>query len=284
MKPSSLIIWLFVAACIAVDLAMIGELQVRKNYWPKVGGVVLLGLVFSQLVLLAMWMIWGRKSIAIRGISTLTGIAGLSLVASQGEGHDGLSEAPNWLGALLFAFGPSLFVFSMAQLFGICLHRLNKKEASRRGLQFPWNQFTIWSLLSLTTVTGIALSLARFATFPFDRLLQALLFFGIWAATGCGILMACMMLKRIVIGCVATVILCPLSGFLLSLHSFGPGRSGTVELMMLTSVQGIFLVCAAIVLRSAGYRLVRESTTKGLTASESSVGSPPDAARQHDEP
>ncbi|MBI2478009.1 MAG: hypothetical protein HYV60_04995 [Planctomycetia bacterium] len=266
MKSSTLIVWLLVAACIAIDLAMIGELQVRRNEWPEPGGVVGLGLSFSQIALLALWAVWGHNQILVRGVGTLLGVWAVSCLASFSS-MGSLGEAGDWFGVQLFYCGVSLVPFLIARFANYELSKELARSRQSAGHRLSANQFTIWGILSLTTAAGIALAVVRFAEFPVGELLEVAAFFTLLAATACGILLLALFLSRVIFAIVATLVICPIAGVLLSLTGLAPGDA--VELVLMMCVQGAVLLAAAIAIKAAGFRLVRGAGASEATASGS---------------
>lgn len=268
MKSSSLIVWLLFAAFVAIDLAMIRELQVKRNEWPEAGGVIGLGLSFSQIALLALWAVWGRSKILFRAVNTLLGVWAVGCLASFSAAGN-LDDLGVWFGVLLFYCCVSLIPFVVGRVVGYEL--FNQYAASPRNVdrRLTANQFTIWGILSLTTAVGIALAVIPSADFPTGKLLEVAGFFTLLAVTVCGILLLALLLSRIVIVILATVVICPAAGTLLSLTKLAPG-DGPLELVLMMCVQGVVILSAAIILRTAGYRLARQPKSNEPRASGSS--------------
>jgi hypothetical protein len=285
MKSSTLIVWLLVAACIAIDLAMIGELQVRRNEWPEAGGVIGLGLVFSQVTLMALWTVWGRSHILFRGVSALLGVWAVSFLASYSE-RGGPLGVGTWFGVLLLFCGVSLIPFIIARFANFTLTNEAEEKPHSTGRRLSSNQFTIWGLLSLMTAVGIALAVTRFAEFPMEQLLEVAVFFTLLAASVCAVLLLALYVSRLLPAILATTVICaicPVAGVLLSLTELNTGE-GTLDLVVMMCVQGVASLFAAIVLRAGGYRLVRHTAPSAAKAAGSSVESASTAAGQRDEP
>lgn len=267
MKSSNLIVWLLVAAFIAIDLAMIGELQIRRNEWPEAGGLIGLGLSFSQIALLALWAVWGRSNVLVRGVNTLLGVWAVSCLASYSTTSD-LDDVGYWFGVLLFYCGASLIPFIILRFarYEISSQRAaSTQHADNHAVRrLSANQFTIWGILSLTTAIGVALAVIRFAQFPMGLLLEVLAFFTLLAVAVCAILLLALFLSRTIIALVATTVICPIVGFLLSLNGLAPGEP--LELVLMMCVLGVVIVSAAIILKSAGYRLIRLTEPSEATA------------------
>jgi hypothetical protein len=272
MKSSTLIVWLLVAACIAIDLAMIGELQIRRNEWPEAVGLIGLGLSFSQIALLALWAVWGRSNVVVRGVSTLLGVWAVSCLASYSREGDS-DRVGVWFGVLLFYCGASLIPFIMVRIAG---YEISSQRAasthhadSHVVRRLSANQFTIWGILSLTTAIGVALAVIRFAQFPMGQLLEVVAFCTLLAGALCAILLLALFLSRTIISIAATTVICPIVGVLLS-HTGPAPAKGTLELVLMMCVLGVAIVSAAIVLKTAGYRLVRLTEPGAATALRSS--------------
>ncbi|MDA1053343.1 MAG: hypothetical protein O3C40_23075 [Planctomycetota bacterium] len=282
MKPSTLIVWLLIAACIAIDLAMIGELQVRRNEWPEAGGVIGLGLVFSQVALIALWTVWGRSHVLVRGVGTLLAIWAVSGLASYSQ-FGGWAGVSRWFGVLLLYCGVALFLFIVARFANYELSKQDAAKPQTTKRHLSSNQFTIWGLLSLMTAVGISLTAARFADFPMRQLVEAVAFFSLLAATVCTIILLALSLSKVRGAVIGAIVICPTAGFLLSLTALATG-AGRLELTLLMCVQGVASLSAAVALRTAGFRLVRRTAPCEATASKSPAVSTSVSADQRDEP
>lgn len=279
MKSSSLIVWLLVAACIAIDLAMIGELQIRRNEWPGAGGLIGLGLTFSQVALLAMWAVLGRRNVLVRGVVSLLAVWMLGYLAAFSSGE----RAGTWFGVLMFYCAVSLIPLTILRFTGYKLASRESVAREKSNDVLSSKQFSIWGILSLMTAIGITLGVVRFAQFPLVEISSVASFFSVLSATSCTLLMFALYLRHFAFSVAAMTIMCPIAGLLLSLTGLAPGE-GTVELVLMMCVQGMTLLTAAYVLRNAGYRLVRDESTDLTTASESSVASGLESEGPADEP
>lgn len=263
MRSPTLIVWLLVAACIAIDLAMIGELQVQRNEWPEAGGVVGLGVMFAQVTLIALWAVWGRYTIPFRAIGSLLSVWGLSCLGSY-SAVGGLGGAGPWFGLVLVYCGASLALFIVARLtsYKLC-HRPEEifPTAINRSSS---HQFTIWWLLSLMTAVGIALGVIRFAEFPLEELLELVVLLTVLAATGGTVLLLTLALSRLSVAIIATIFILPIGGFLVSLTDLGSAEGLTLSLM--TCIQGAAILAAAIILRTSGIRFVRHTAPPSAMA------------------
>jgi len=266
MKSSRLIVWLLVAACIAIDLAMIGELQIRRNEWPEPGGVIGLGLAFSQVALIALWAVWGRNKVLVRGVGTLLGVWAVSCLAAYSSSGS-LRGGGIWFGVLMFYCSISLVPFVMARFLRYELANQSVAHRPPSNSQLSASQFTIGGILSLMTAIGIALAVVRFAEFPTGQVMETVAFFTLLAVTVCVILLLALFFPHIGAAVCATVLLCPVAGVLLSLTGLAPGE-GTLELVLMVCVQGAAILAASVALRSAGYRLRRADASQAM-ASES---------------
>ncbi len=270
MKSSTLIVWLLVAAYVALDLAMIGELQIRRNEWPEAGGIIGLGLAFGQVTLISLWAILGRNTLPFRAIGLLLSVWGVSCLGSY-SAVGGLGGVGPWFGLLLVYCGASLTLFIAPRLTGYKLSNqvLETPPASNNGL--PANQFTIWWLLSLMTAVGTALGVIRFATFPLVELLELAVLLTILAATGCTVVWLSLSLSRAAVAIITTIVISPIGGILLTLTEFG--SKGRLEMILMTCMQGVTILAAAFVLRAGGFRVVRRGVPREAIASGSPVAS-----------
>jgi hypothetical protein len=267
MKSSTLIVWLLVAACIAINLAMIGELQVRRNEWPGAGGIIGLGLVFSQIALLALWVVCGRKTLVVRAVSALLGVWGVSCLGSY-SATGGLGVVEAWFGLLILCSLASLAPFIVAKINRYDLIDVGSEAVRLPTTRLTSSQFTIWGLLALMTGVGVTLMLLRNAAFPWLELLQAAPFFAIFVFTGCLVLLLTLTVAKLRWAFIATIVICPIAGYLLSLHRLL--AENRPELIFAVSIEGVATIIAAIGLRSGGVRFVRSPARCQAMASESS--------------
>ncbi len=281
MKSSTLIVWLLVAACIAIDLAMIAELQVQRNDWPGAGGLIGLGLAFAQVTLISLWAIWGRNSLPFRAIGSLLGVWGLSCLGSY-SAVGGLGGVGPWFGLLLVYCAASLVLFIMARLASYAVSNQPLENSPGASNRSSSNQFTIWWLLSLMTAVGTALAVIRFAEFPMEELLDLAVVLSILSATGATVLILTLFLSRVGVAIIATMFISPIGGFLLMLTKLG--SEARLEMVLLTCMQGLTILAAALVLRAGGFRVVRHNAPCGARASGSSVASASVAADGRDGP
>ncbi|MEO8497745.1 MAG: hypothetical protein ABI614_21985 [Planctomycetota bacterium] len=282
MKSSTLIVWLLVAACIAIDLAMIGELQLRHNEWPEAGGVVGLGLTFAQLALIALWTVWGRSSVLVRAVCSLLSVLAVSCLASYSS-DGGLDSVGDWFGVLLLYVGLILIPFIIARFMNYDLNHEGSQAAHNARGRLPSNQFTIWGLLSLMTAAGITLATVRYADFPIRQRLEVAAFLTLLTAPACTVLLLSLSRTRMMIAVMTTMVICPIVGFLLSITGVAPGE-GALLLILMTCIQGAALLSAVLVLRAAGYRLARPAELSGATALRSSDAPGSGSVGQADEP
>lgn len=272
MKSSTLIVWLLVAACIAIDLAMIGELQVRRNEWPAVGGIVGLGLAFSQIAFVSLWVVWGRAGIPVRIVSALLSVWGVSFLANYSSKGTEIGVGA-WFGLLLLCCIFSVILFVIVRLARYELFHPIAETFSVPNRRSSAIQFSIWGLLSLTTAVGVTLAIIRFAEFPIDELLQAATFFAVLNSTASTLLLLDLILVRWWITILAAVAICPIAGLLLSLHELVEDEF-TIQLFLTTiAIAAVTCSVSAVLRVGGGYRLVRCSAPRNARASESSAAS-----------
>ena len=114
-------------------------------------------------------------------------------------------------------------------------------------------QFTLLSLLSLTTVAGAAFGVARYLDFPWDEIGKVAMFMVALGAipwTAIPLALGCV---RLWIPLAATAVVCPLVGWAISKTGFPPEHPG--ELIAMTCLQGSLTLGICAVVRLAGYRL-----------------------------
>lgn len=275
MKSSTLIIWLLFAAFCAVDLAIVGEIQLRKNEWPEAGGVFGIGFVIGQVPLVALWFVWGGASIFVRGITTLAGIYALACVGSYSE-HGAPRAVDEWLGILLIQLACLSIPFAIARTrqFQLrCVDAVAHNSNSALPLESAKHQVTIWWLLCVTTLVAVLISVLRLVSIPIDDLFDAAVFIAVLSAPSCVTLLLAFAMQRLWVSIVVACLLFPLASFAFSLITGSPHER--IEFLLTFCLQGGIVAIAIVTLRNAGFRL--EQSHHAPMARQSST--PPASAR-----
>ncbi len=282
MKPSTLIIWLLVAAFLAIDFAMMGELQIRRNEWPEAGGIFGLGLVFAQISLLALWFVFGHSNIAFRTITSMIGLFVVSFLASYST-NGGPAETSFWFAFALCFTATTTALLSVARAIGLEIRdaaSYGDQQGKSRTLS---KQFTIWGLLSLMTGVGAVLGAIRFADMPEHSVLAIGAFGLVLASLSCSVLLTAIAVRRWWITVLVVITSCPAAGALLQLTGIPPD-DGPLPIILSLYAQCILTMLAAHVVRQSGYVLQSACDALQTTASKSSVASVLESEDQVDEP
>ena len=162
MKPTHLLAGLMALATLLLDQVVATQLCLR----PDPALMLLLGLAFGQLALLAMWSVLGSTPWLLR-------LLAVAAVAALLSGPFASATAGRWsewflvLGLFSAAVALPTLVYRWA---GLCASEIeveSQRSAKHRNLQYY--QFTVGGVLSLMTAVGVLLGLARHATFPWQH-------------------------------------------------------------------------------------------------------------------
>ncbi|MDX1946851.1 MAG: hypothetical protein SFU86_15725 [Pirellulaceae bacterium] len=227
------------------DLVWLAVIEVTEGRWPATPGIVAMGLVLTQLGV-ALALVWMNGYLLVRGVGFLVnlGLAGLLAAAAMNH-HFG-----NWLGLVSLFSAVAAIPFVGVRLAGGALLLPEDLPVSR----WPKLQFTIWGLISLTTLVAAGLGVARFVEFPWVQLGAAGLF-----ALAAGLvpwIALPLVLSRAHgwLPIVATLIVAPLAGWLMASSGFPPEMHQR-ELIALSLLHAGLTLALAWVVRIAGYRL-----------------------------
>ncbi len=252
MKSSTLIGTLLVAAVCAIDLAVIGEIQVRKNEWPAAAGVMGIGLAFAQVVLISLWAVWGRFNVIVRSVTALVAVFLTAFVGSYStDGHG--RETNEWFGVLLLYAALTIVPFTVARMAGFQLNTDNRLKLKVESSSLATNQYTVWGLMSLMTAVAIACAVMRFVAFPIGEAVAAAVFFSLLAAVACSTSFSFLHSRVLWIPIVVALIAYPVAGIILGFVDFAPNHQ-KVELIFAIVTQGIVTAAAMLMLRSGGFR------------------------------
>jgi hypothetical protein len=255
MKPPPVIFVLLVAAFAVGDFASLAYINLTHQRWPDLPGVILLGLVFSQQTLLAVWFTFSRWNIVVRLLISLAIVFGLTLVAAGAT--DGAEAVAPWFAIQLitmFSFAVPLWIAKLLRF------RIGLEGEMYTASRLPGWQFSIWGLLSGTTAAAIAVRTARQVEMPLLPVGESIAFFGCLAMTGLLVFVIAMGIRKPAVAAMITlpvvVLLCPLAGIFSGRTEWTP-----VETPRLWAVFGFCfgatIAIAVLALRIAGYRLWR---------------------------
>lgn len=279
MKASTLIPWLLFAAFCVLDLALMGEIQLRKNEWPGAGGIFGIGLAFSQISLISIWAVWGSKGLVVRAVSTLLAVLATAFLASYStDGHG--RESNEWFGILLLYCSMTTTPFIVLRLCGYNFVVAERSSPRQSTSQIGTNQYTVWGLLSLMTAVGITSAVLRAVDFPMSEAFDAAVFFGLLASVTCAASFLLLRWAKVWLPIVGSMVAFPVMGIVLNQVGFAP-QNDKVELVVAICIQGGATTAAALVIRAGGFRI--ERTNNAITASESSDAATLEPEAQDDE-
>lgn len=240
------LIGLLIAAILLQDLVWLVAIDSSGGKWPAAAGIVGMGLAFGQVGLAALLLSVGRGPLIVRGFTAIgIHIAGC-FVASRAT--DLVFE--QWLGvmslvALLVALTPAI-----ARIAGITIATSDVPPAAARS-----RQFTLWGLLSLTTIVAAILGLARVVNFPWESLGRIAGFGTALAAIPWTIVFLTLNRRipwsRSLLG---AAVVSHLAGWSIAVSQILP--HGVSEMIEMCVVQGAVTFAACAIARLAGYRWV----------------------------
>lgn len=242
---SRLILALLAAAVLLQDGVWIVVLRVAQADWPAWQAVVAMGLAFSQVTVAAVLALWWVRWLLARGVLVVLNVALAGYLAARCTNDD----VSNWIGIMGFTAGLVAAPLAIFRLAGVRLVATAHPEPLPAGAR----QFTIWGLLSLTTIVAVALGVARFMAFPWEEIGQIGLF--VLALGTIPWVASTLALSRwpAVNTIAITAVVCPLVGWGMSFTGFPPDHPR--ELIAMTCVQGILTlgICSAV--RAAGFHV-----------------------------
>jgi hypothetical protein len=240
------LIRLLAAALFLQNLVWLVVLHAGAIDWPSYPAVVAMGLVFAQVGLAAVLVTWGAGPLHLRALAVVP-LMFLSAVLAARSTNQNL---PLWLGVLLADAAIVAAPLGVARLAGVRVARI-EEPADGPGSR----QFTIFGLLTLTTLTAVTMGICRLLEFPWNEIGQ----FALFAVALAGIPWICaataLAVDRWYAVALAGGIVCPLAGWLISLTGFPPANQ-PLELIAMSCVHGAITIAACAVVRVAGYRLV----------------------------
>jgi hypothetical protein len=281
MKAPVVVIWLLIVACVAVDLAVIRELQLSQATWPERTGILGIGLAFGQQVLVTAWMVWGRWNLLVRVAVTVCATFGLGWLGASSEA--GASQSGVWFSAMLIFLALLAAPMLAARLMGYSVLRPEDTDDQQRRRSLRARQFSIWSLLTVMTAVAVILGVLRYADWLQDDLVAAILFFTVFSIATCIVLFCGLFFRARIVGLVVTLLVSPVAGYCLS--RTGLTANDTREMIELSCLQGLVVIVGVLVLRSAGYVMERDAVAiADSTESESSADGTKTGPSQHAEP
>ena len=260
VSKTTVLITLYVLACAAADAALAVAAVGRNDQWPNPAGFTTLGFHFGQIVMLALWCVFGRRKLLLRMAGTMV-ILLLFAVAGSCCRFGRPTEAAPWMGALTLYFTFLALPLSVARWFGIELHSDGAVSAKSRP-QSKY-QFSVAWLFSLTTTTAVVLTVARYMGFPWPELWVMVRVFAALALNGVAVLSCALLIDRPARATGATLLALP--GSLLVgavIHAFLESRLSIKPaswFIGMFAVQGATIAVSALILRLAGLRCSQES-------------------------
>ncbi|MEX2173786.1 MAG: hypothetical protein WD872_05445 [Pirellulaceae bacterium] len=240
-----LLLGLLAGVVLLQDIVWLVVLRTNRADWPSPLAIAAMGLAFAQAGLIPLLILWGTGRLWMRCATALPLYLFAAWLATRGT--DG--NLRRWLSITLFYLAIVAAPLVIARLAGVRMVRVGDAEA-----QAGSRQFTIFGLLTLTTVVAVVCGVARWLSFPWEEI-GAVATFAI-ALAGIPWLCATVALAPVASfwSPVAVALVCPLAGWLISLTGFPPRQP--VELIAMCCVQGLLTVGACAVARLAGYRLI----------------------------
>ncbi len=240
-----LVLRLLAAAIFLQNLVWLVVLRSSGADWPAVPAVIAMGLVFAQVGLAAVLVVWGSGTLLLRSLVAIPLIFFAAILAARSTNEN----LPAWISILLAITVIVGAPLSIARLAGVWIVK-SCEPLNMAGSR----QFTIFGILTLTTLVAVILGIGRLL-FPWREIggvaLFALALGGIpWICAPTAL--AADRWHGIVI---PAVVVCPLAGWLISLTGFPPEQH-KVALIAMACIQGALTIGACAVVRVAGYRLV----------------------------
>ena len=234
---------LLAAAILLQNLVWIAILVATTAVWPEAVTIITMGLGFGQAGLAAVLITLVRGSLLLRGGIVLGMYVGAAALTSLSTSE----EFQQWLTIIFLDIAIVAAPLALARVGGVQIAHWSS-EPPNAGV---W-QFSLWSLVSLTTLSAALLGIIRWFDIPWGEVgacaVFALALGSIpWACTTFTLL-------RPVWGILVGAGLCPLVGWVIGWTGFPP-ENQPVELIVMCLVQGLLTITVAIVFRQAGYRL-----------------------------
>lgn len=241
-----LVLRLLAAAILLQNLVWLVVLRTSGSDWPSVPAVIAMGLVFAQVGLAAVLVVWGSGPLLLRSLAAIPLIFFAAILAARSTNEN----LPVWSSVLLAIVAIVAAPLAVARLAGVRIVPDDEPLYAAGS-----RQFTIFGLLTLTTLVAVILGVCRLLRFPWDEIGQVALF----ALALGGIPWICsptaLAADRWYWVVVPAPVVCPLAGWLISLTGFPP-EEHKLALIAMASVQGALTIGACAVVRVAGYRLV----------------------------
>jgi len=260
MKPPQFLLALLFGALAMGDLATLTFVVSTARAWPALTGVMLASLAFGQTMMLAAWFVLAGGNIAIRVLTAIAIVFGLSLVAAGAIDGSGVRLAP-WFAIQFVAFCAATIPLAAARGFG---WQFNLEAQPRPDGRMSARQFSIFGLLSVTTAVAVALGTAKYIDMPDVGWGSAVVFFGCLTGTGLLVFVPAMGIKApelAALVCIPIVaLICPFGGLLMCASGLPP-RPDPPLWMFFGGGYGATIGVVAVVLRVAGYRLTRQVST-----------------------
>jgi hypothetical protein len=241
-----LVLRLLAAAIFLQNLVWLVVLRSSGTDWPSVPAVIAMGLVFAQVGLAAVLVMWGSGNLLLRSLVAVPLLVFAAILASRSTNEN----LPAWTSILLAITAIIGAPLAVARLAGVRIVNFSE-PLDLAGSR----QFTIFGLLTLTTLVAVILGVCRLLQFPWEEIGQVALF----AVALGGIPWICaptsLAANRWHWVVIPAVVVCPLAGWLISFTGLPPEQH-KVALIAMACIQGALTISACAVVRVAGYRLV----------------------------
>lgn len=241
-----LVLRLLAAAIFLQNLVWLVVLRTSGTDWPSVPAVIAMGLVFSQVGLAAVLVVWGSGPLLLRSLAAIPLLFFAAILAARSTNEN----LPAWISILLAILAIVSAPLAVARLAGVRIVPSDEPLDAAGS-----RQFTIFGLLTLTTLVAMILGVCRLLRFPWQEIGQVSLF----AVALGGIPWFCsptaLAADRWQWVVIPATVVCPLAGWLISLTGFPP-EEHKLALVAMACVQGALTIGACAVVRVAGYRLV----------------------------
>jgi hypothetical protein len=241
-----LLVRLLAAAILLQNLVWLVVLRTTGNDWPSSPAVIAMGLVFAQVGMAGVLVTWGSGPLLLRALAAIPLVFFSAVLASRSTNNN----LPVWLSVLMIDAAIVAAPLAVARLAGVRIARIDEPQDAPAS-----RQFTIFGLLTLTTLVAVLMGIGRLLDFPWGEIGQ----FTLFALALGGIPWVCaptaLAAYRWYWIALAAAVVCPFAGWLISLTGFPP-QNDKVALIAMCCIQGALTIAACAVVRVAGYRLV----------------------------
>jgi hypothetical protein len=249
-----LLVRLLAAAIFLQNLVWLLVLRTSGTDWPATPAVIAMGLVFGQAGLAAVLVAWGSGPLLLRALVAAPLVFFSAILAARST-NENLSL---WLSVLLADAAIVAAPLGVARLAGVRIARIEEPPDAAGS-----RQFTIFGLLTLTTLVAVVMGVCRLLDFPWHEIGGFTLFALALGSIPWICASTALAADRWYWVVLAGGITCPLAGWLISLTGFPPEQD-KLALIAMSCVQGGLTIAACAVVRVAGYRLAWPTVGRGL--------------------